>query len=155
MAVNDLEPLRTLIRLLSFVLDIIYSLPTETMTAQVHTSLSDTSTLSDSQGQREESEMPSELNSVDVNNMTPLEIPMLTCLESPSTMRHELIADIPEDDNPRKVKSEKDKAAYWVRMDGTPLLLSFPAILDTEGKYGRTGAYFNMVENVSISIYSW
>ena len=120
------------------------------MTAQVHTSLSDTSTLSDDQGQCEESETPCELNSVDVTDMTPLEISLLNCLKSPTAMKHGLIHEIPEEDNPRKVKTEKDKAAYWVRMDGSPLLLSFPAILDTEGKYGRTGPYFNMVENVSI-----
>ena len=61
-----------------------------------------------------------------------------------------LIKDIAIDNNPCKVKSEKDNALYWVRSDGSPLSLSFPAILDTHGKYGRTGPYFNMMDNVRL-----
>lgn len=65
-------------------------------------------------------------------------------------MGPDVISEIATENNPRKIRSEKEKAAYWVRNDGTPLLLSFPAILDTQGKYGRTGPYFNMTENVCI-----
>ena len=83
------------------------------------------------------------------SHFTPLETSLLYCLEDPTTTTPELIGDIAEDNNPRRVLSEKDKAAYWVKNDGSPLMLSFPAILDTQGKYGRTGPYFNMIENVS------
>jgi hypothetical protein len=61
-----------------------------------------------------------------------------------------LVRSIATDNNPQKIRSEKEKASYWIQKDGTPLLLSFPAILDTQGKYGRTGPYFNMMENVCI-----
>ena len=100
----------------------------------------------------------SQLDSVDdgpeetavyTSHLTPLETSLLYCLEDPTTTTPELIQDIAEDNNPRRVQSEKDNAAYWVKDDGSPLLLSFPAILDTQGKYGRTGPYFNMMENVS------
>jgi hypothetical protein len=66
-------------------------------------------------------------------------------------MKPALVHEIADDNNPRKVKTEKEKAAYWVRTDGSTLLLSFPATLDTQGhgKYGRTGPYFNMTDNVS------
>jgi hypothetical protein len=71
-------------------------------------------------------------------------------LRSPTTLTPELISDIAEDNNPRRVKSEKENTAYWVQKDGTPVLISFPAVLDTQGKYGRTGPYFNMIENVNV-----
>lgn len=84
--------------------------------------------------------------------MTPLEISLLSCLTTPTTLKPELISKIAEDNNPRQLKSEKERAAYWVLTDGTPLLFSFPAVLDTQGKYGRTGPYFNMIENVRVSV---
>lgn len=81
--------------------------------------------------------------------MTPLQTSLLSCLRSPTTLMPELISDIAEDNNPRRVKSEKENTAYWVQKDGTPVLI-FPAVLDTQGKYGRTGPYFNMIENVNV-----
>ena len=92
----------------------------------------------------------SDLISVDATDMTPLETSLLFCLTLPTTITPELINEIDDYNNPRKVASEKENAAYWVRKDGSLLLISFPAILETRGKYGRTGPYFNMIENVSI-----
>ncbi|KAF8799298.1 hypothetical protein BYT27DRAFT_7217901, partial [Phlegmacium glaucopus] len=89
----------------------------------------------------------SELDSIYTTDMTPLETSLLYSLKSSTTMRPELIHSITKDNNPQRVKSEKEKAVYWVQTDGTPLLLSFPAILDTQGKYGCTDPYFNMIEN--------
>ena len=97
---------------------------------------------------------PSDASSIHTTHLTPLETSLLYCLDAETTMKPELIQMIAEDNNPRRVKSEKDKGSYWVRTDGTPLLLSFPAILDTQGKYGRTGPYFNMIENVSALIFN-
>lgn len=80
--------------------------------------------------------------------MTPLESSLFHFLKGPTAIQSSLIKNIAMDNNPRKIKSEKENAAYWVQSDGTPLLISFPAILDTQGKYGRTGPYFNMMDNV-------
>ena len=84
------------------------------------------------------------------SDLSPLDTSLLYCLKSLTTMCPSLIKDIVLDNNPCKVKSEKENTSYWVRNDGSPLLLSFPVILDTHGKYGQTGPYFNMMNNVCL-----
>jgi len=56
--------------------------------------------------------------------------------------------NVPVHDQPRRLSSMPDNADYFVFDDGSPLRMVFPAELDLEGKYSRTGLYFNLPQSV-------
>jgi hypothetical protein len=46
-----------------------------------------------------------------------------------------------------------DGVEYWVNHSGKPFTFKFPATLDLEGQYNRSGPYFNLsYTGVSISL---
>lgn len=48
--------------------------------------------------------------------------------------------------NPRALHAcpFNDGSLHWIDKKGTLLCMAFPAILDLNGKYGRTGPYFSL-----------
>jgi hypothetical protein len=57
--------------------------------------------------------------------------------------------NVAEEDQPRRLASMPNTADYFVDNTGQPIVLVFPAQLDFEGKYSRTGTYFNLPTSVS------
>jgi hypothetical protein len=56
-----------------------------------------------------------------------------------------LLLSIPMNNNPRPLRSIfNDNADYWVGADDNVLRLVFPAKLHLEGRYNKSGEYFNL-----------
>jgi len=55
--------------------------------------------------------------------------------------------------NPRAVHEDgfKDGSMHWVDKNDNILCLAFPVIVDLHGKYGRTGPYFSLGSNITVS----
>lgn len=59
---------------------------------------------------------------------------------------------MPSVNNPRPLRVMGDNAEYWVNDAGEPFTFKFPATLDLEGQFDRSGPYFNLPRTgVSIS----
>lgn len=90
-----------------------------------------------------------------MSNIAELPSPMfqslLTCITSNNAVDQTVVESIAENNNLHSVPTMNDKADHWVDNNGHPLILWFPAILDTEGSFGRMGLYFNLPTRSSAS----
>jgi hypothetical protein len=60
--------------------------------------------------------------------------------------------NVPEINQPRRLSSMPDNAEYFVNTKGELFSIVFPAELDFNGKYNRTGPYFNLSDEVCPSM---
>lgn len=77
------------------------------------------------------------------------------CLKHPRCISTEWInevADVPN--SPRTLKNApyNDGALYWVDKDGELLSMSFPAVLESDGKFSKIGPYFNLAREHEIKV---
>jgi hypothetical protein len=75
-----------------------------------------------------------------------------------STLPHaaspNLMNTIATKNNPRPAFSiMEDHGLYWFTNDAKPLILGFPAILDLNGTFGKTGPYFSLASNQNVTIF--
>jgi hypothetical protein len=75
---------------------------------------------------------------------SPIWSSLLSGLQSPLAVDRSTISKFVITNNPRRVREMKDTALYWVDEDGSPLVIKFPVLLDTEGIFGAIGPYFNL-----------
>jgi hypothetical protein len=54
------------------------------------------------------------------------------------------VSSVPSANNPRPLRVMGDNAKYWVNDSGNIFTFKFPATLDLEGQYDRSGPYFNL-----------
>lgn len=54
------------------------------------------------------------------------------------------VSSVPSANNPRPLRVMGDNAEYWVNDSGEIFTFKFPATLDLEGQYDRSGPYFNL-----------
>lgn len=83
-------------------------------------------------------------------NNSPLYLSLLHSLKNPNTISTDWLNTIAEKNNPRTINKAafNDSAQYWVDNNDNILRISFPAILDPNGKYSRVGAYLSMDNQV-------
>lgn len=56
----------------------------------------------------------------------------------------ETVADFKNNPRAPHLAPYNDGSLHYVDMQGRLLIIGFPAVLDMDGKYSRTGPYFNM-----------
>lgn len=56
--------------------------------------------------------------------------------------------------NPRALHARpyNDGSLHWVDREGKLLCMAFPALLDLDGKYGRTGPYFSLASEQGVKV---
>ncbi|KAG2124102.1 hypothetical protein BD769DRAFT_1359057 [Suillus cothurnatus] len=62
---------------------------------------------------------------------------------APAVNEHTLTS-VPSVNNPRPLRVMGDNAEYWVNDGGEPFTFKFPATLDLQGQFDRSGPYFNL-----------
>ncbi|KAG1904460.1 uncharacterized protein F5891DRAFT_1207513 [Suillus fuscotomentosus] len=78
-------------------------------------------------------------------SLPPLYRSLISSLKSPTAADAELLLSIPMNNNPRPLRSVfNDNTDYWVGADDNVLRLTFPAKLHLEGRYNKSGEYFNL-----------
>ncbi|KAG2340444.1 hypothetical protein BDR05DRAFT_1002619 [Suillus weaverae] len=63
---------------------------------------------------------------------------------TPPAVTSETLSSVPSANNPRPLRVLGDNAEYWVNDAGEPFTFKFPATLDLEGQFDRSGEYFNL-----------
>lgn len=63
---------------------------------------------------------------------------------SPSAVNENTVTSVPTANNPRPLRGMGDSAEYWVNDSGELFTFKFPATIDFEGQFDRTGPYFNL-----------
>lgn len=64
--------------------------------------------------------------------------------QEPRAVNEDTVTSVPTANNPRPLRVMGDNAEYWVNDSGEMFTFKFPAILDLEGQYDRSGPYFNL-----------
>ncbi|KAG1734445.1 uncharacterized protein EDB91DRAFT_1337905 [Suillus paluster] len=54
------------------------------------------------------------------------------------------VSGVPPTNNPRPLRGMSDNAEYWVNDGGDAFTFKFPATIDFQGQFDRTGPYFNL-----------
>lgn len=62
----------------------------------------------------------------------------------PRAVNDNTVSSVPTANNPRPLRVMGDNAEYWVNDAGEQFTFKFPATLDLEGQYDRSGPYFNL-----------
>jgi hypothetical protein len=62
----------------------------------------------------------------------------------PRAVNDHTVSSVPSANNPRPLRVMGDNAEYWVNDSGELFTFKFPATLDLEGQYDRSGPYFNL-----------
>jgi hypothetical protein len=79
-------------------------------------------------------------------NSNPLSASLLHFSRLPHAASPKLMDTIAQTNNPRPAFSiMDDHALYWFTNDAKPLVMGFPAILDLNGSFGKTGPYFSIM----------
>jgi hypothetical protein len=78
--------------------------------------------------------------------LTPLQLALVLCSKHPNAASKTFMKTIAPctSANPHTSNLMQDNALYWHNIDGNLLILSFPATLDLNGSFGKTGPYFNL-----------
>ncbi|KAG1721369.1 uncharacterized protein EDB91DRAFT_1088475 [Suillus paluster] len=99
------------------------------------------------------SPMPSQENTPDTSagssttNSSLLYTSLIGTVNSPFAANAEMLVNIPINNNPHPLHSVfNDGANYWVGPDGNVLRLMFLVKLHLEGRYNKSGEYFNLPE---------
>ena len=63
-------------------------------------------------------------------------------------------SDSTVENSPRPLKTTpyNDGASYWVDKENELLTMSFPAVLETDGKFSKIGPYFNLAREREIKV---
>ncbi|KAG1803094.1 hypothetical protein EV424DRAFT_1351613 [Suillus variegatus] len=86
-------------------------------------------------------------------SLPPLYRSLIGSLKSPMAVDAGLLLSIPMNNNPRPLHSVfNDSADYWVGADNNVLRLTFPAKLHLEGRYNKSGEYFNLPDTGSLVV---
>jgi hypothetical protein len=64
--------------------------------------------------------------------------------QDPRAVNDHTVSSVPTANNPRPLRVMGDNAEYWVNDSGELFTFKFPATLDLEGQYDRSGPYFNL-----------
>jgi hypothetical protein len=77
---------------------------------------------------------------------SPLYQSLLAAIEHPNCVKPAWIDTVTNSkNNPRGLpKPYNDGSLHWVNNSNDLLCMAFPAVLDLDGKYGRTGPYFSL-----------
>ncbi|KAG1876997.1 hypothetical protein C8R48DRAFT_768562 [Suillus tomentosus] len=75
---------------------------------------------------------------------TPLWMSLYVHSVRPPAVNEDTISSVPSANNPRPLRAMPDNAEYWVSNAGEAFTFKFPATLDIEGQFDRSGAYFNL-----------
>ena len=94
----------------------------------------------------------------DTSNHGPLYRSLEECLKHPRCISNKWLDEVSTVDNsPRPLKTApyNDGASYWVDKDNDILTMSFPAVLETDGKFSKIGPYFNLAgeREIKVSIF--
>ncbi|KAG2096026.1 hypothetical protein BD769DRAFT_1331817, partial [Suillus cothurnatus] len=54
------------------------------------------------------------------------------------------LSSVPSTNNPRPLRVMGDNTEYWVNDGGEAFTFKFPATVDLNGQFDRTGPYFNL-----------
>ena len=91
----------------------------------------------------------------DTSTHGPLYRSLEECLKHPHCISNKWLDEVSTVDNsPRPLKTApyNDGASYWVDKDKDILTMSFPAVLETDGKFSKIGPYFNLAREREIKV---
>ncbi|KAG2142126.1 hypothetical protein BD769DRAFT_1662256 [Suillus cothurnatus] len=91
----------------------------------------------------EDGSCPSRESSPDTAK-TPLWMSLYVQSVTAPAVNGDTLTSVPSVNNPRPLRVMGDNAEYWVNDAGEPFTFKFPATLDLEGQFDRSGPYFNL-----------
>ena len=83
-----------------------------------------------------------------VQEHSPVYVSLESCLHHPDVVSSDWMDTIGNlNNNPRKLSTApfNDGSLHWVNTDDNILCMAFPAVLNTFGKFSKTGPYFNLM----------
>jgi hypothetical protein len=89
--------------------------------------------------------MPSSNESVDLTTQDEALWRSLYVLSTmPSAVNEDTVSGVPAANNPRPLRGMGDHAEYWVNNSGEAFVFKFPATVDLDAQFDRTGPYYNL-----------
>ncbi|KAG1775892.1 hypothetical protein EV702DRAFT_1198798 [Suillus placidus] len=78
---------------------------------------------------------------------TPLWMSLYVASVTSPAVNENTISSVPNTNNPRPLRVMGDNAEYWVNDAGEAFTFKFPATVDLDGQFDRTGPYFNLPQD--------
>jgi hypothetical protein len=75
---------------------------------------------------------------------TPLWMSLYVASVTSLAVNENTLSSVPSTNNPRPLRVMGDNAEYWVNDGGEAFTFKFPATVDLNGQFDRTGPYFNL-----------